>query len=460
MHKLRTAIKTRRDTTTGDEGWQQTFQIFRLLTSTKTTTQVLDGRNGLKRLERLFIGMKLEDDKQKRALLLHYAGPDVDDIFDTLTDTGEDKDYKKAVEKLNEYFNPQINTTYEVYNFRTAKQKEEESLDTYHTRLRQLAKTCEFADADKEIKEHIILTCTSNALRRRALRENFSLKDLLQHGRALELSESQATQVEKTESQVNAVKDSKRSYQKPAKDTDTFRSRARQPKPQSHKPTSRTYENKQKTNSKKKICFHCGGDFPHRDECPAKDQECRSCGKIGHFARICRTNPQRNDRVRNITQDVTQDTQDNEVNEYSEDEYAWYTGNHKSSSNLPSCNILIGKKQVKMMIDSGANQRIDIQYHKSRRRPSTARKGKVQDIPVWLKDSNTCQRSGNDKRSIPNQENDNHSVCSPRRCRKPVKLRYSERTGYHSDQGKRPHQQQRKQCRLDTQRLRLPVRTH
>ena len=81
----------------------------------------LDGNVGprwkkwLARFENLIVGMGIEDAKQKRALLLHYSGPEVDEIFDTLEDTGEDKDYKKAVEKLTAHFNPQVNTTYEVY---------------------------------------------------------------------------------------------------------------------------------------------------------------------------------------------------------------------------------------------------------------------------------------------------------------------------------------------------------
>ena len=44
------------------------------------------------------------DQKQKRAVLLHLAGPDVQEIFETLPDTGDD--YKTALEKLNEYFKP------------------------------------------------------------------------------------------------------------------------------------------------------------------------------------------------------------------------------------------------------------------------------------------------------------------------------------------------------------------
>ena len=50
----------------------------------------------LARFENLIVRMGIEDAKQKRALLLHYSGPEVDEIFDALEDTGEDKDYKKA----------------------------------------------------------------------------------------------------------------------------------------------------------------------------------------------------------------------------------------------------------------------------------------------------------------------------------------------------------------------------
>ena len=121
--------------------------------------------------------MGITEDKQKRALLLHYGGPEVDEIFDTLQDVGEDKDYKKVVEKLTAHFSPQVNVTYEVYNFRQAKQKDGETLDSFHTRLRSLAKTCDFINADKEIKQQIILNCQSNSLRRKALRECRRLRD-------------------------------------------------------------------------------------------------------------------------------------------------------------------------------------------------------------------------------------------------------------------------------------------
>ena len=147
----------------------------------------------LTRFERLLCGFNITADKRKTALLLHYAGPDVDDIHDTILTSGNE-DYKTVVDQ---YFSPQTNVAFEVFNFRQAKQKPDESLDSYHTRLRHLSQTCEFSDPDKEIKDHIILTCTSDSLRGRALRDNMDLPNLKKTGRALEISDRQAGQVEK-----------------------------------------------------------------------------------------------------------------------------------------------------------------------------------------------------------------------------------------------------------------------
>ena len=58
----------------------------------------------MKRLENLLVGMGVKDKKRQRALLLHYVGEDVSDIFETLSDTGDD--YATAVTKLTEYFAP------------------------------------------------------------------------------------------------------------------------------------------------------------------------------------------------------------------------------------------------------------------------------------------------------------------------------------------------------------------
>ena len=83
-----------------------------------------------------------KNDKQKRQLLLHTAGSDIQDIFYALTETGTD--YKTAAEKLSQYFAPRKNTSYNRHKFRQEKQKEGETVAQFVTRLRQLAALCDF----------------------------------------------------------------------------------------------------------------------------------------------------------------------------------------------------------------------------------------------------------------------------------------------------------------------------
>ncbi|XP_070531565.1 uncharacterized protein [Ptychodera flava] len=159
----------------------------------------------LKRFEVYLTAHEITDNKRKRALLLYSAGDDVADIFDVLPNRGDDDDYSKAVDALNKYFLPKVNKAYEVYVFRNTNQKQGESLDSYYTRLRQLAQTCDFSNEDEEIKSQIVLSCSSSRLRRRALREDLSLKDLLDAGRAFEVSEHQAKGIEDSDKSAQST---------------------------------------------------------------------------------------------------------------------------------------------------------------------------------------------------------------------------------------------------------------
>ena len=148
--------------------------------------------------------MNINGDARQKALLLHLAGERVHDIYDTLA-ANQDK-FSDAKRKLSTYFEPKKNVQYQIYMFRKAVQQPNENLDTYCTGLRILAKNCEFADIDREIKAQLIQCCSSTRLRRRALREpGTSLNDLLEYGRALELSEQQAAGMEESAVSVNAV---------------------------------------------------------------------------------------------------------------------------------------------------------------------------------------------------------------------------------------------------------------
>ena len=140
------------------------------------------------------------------------------------------------------------------------------------------------------MKEDIILTCSSNSLRCRALRENLTLDALLKLGRALELSEEQARQAEKATADVNATetKGSDRPGRSRQQNEHSSQSRFRRSQ-------SGNRQKSNKRNSKPGKCGNCGGYAPHRNPCPARGKSCNACGKIGQFAYVCRTNPSAKD---------------------------------------------------------------------------------------------------------------------------------------------------------------------
>ena len=86
------------------------------------------------RLENLFVAVKIADKKSQKALLLHYGGEELMILCETLlADT--DETYKLAKVKLDAYFEPKINKTFETYMFRTMKQ-EEDTVDQFYIRLK------------------------------------------------------------------------------------------------------------------------------------------------------------------------------------------------------------------------------------------------------------------------------------------------------------------------------------
>ncbi|KAK3726804.1 hypothetical protein QZH41_007214 [Actinostola sp. cb2023] len=231
-------------------------------------------RKYVARFRNLLVALNIESKPRQRALLLHYVGEQVNDIFETLpnTDAGEDENpLDKAIDALTAYFEPKKNLAYEEYQFRQTKQIAGESISAYHTRLRHRTQTCEFDNVDREIKSQIILHCTSSKLRRKALSvPQMSLEDLIEYGKTLELTNTQAASIEKQE--INTLRQKTGTGQRNGppkpKDRGSFR-----------------------TESKSTKCGCCGGSYSHqggRTACPAYKKECHGCGKSGHFKSVCR----------------------------------------------------------------------------------------------------------------------------------------------------------------------------
>lgn len=263
-------------------------------------------------------GLIIEEDKddnkqRRRALLLHFAGPDVQDIFSTLPDTGTAKEYDKAVAALNNYFVPKVNTAYARHLFRQITQNTGEKTQQFVTRLRQAAKDCGYGtDTDNHVRDEVLAKCTSTALRRKLLEEG----ETLTLTRTLEI----ADQFEKVEAQMASLAEGVHRIRETSKDKSEAPSRQRGE------------------------CYRCGksGHYGRDPNCPAKGQVCKKCGKKDHFAKVCRSKG--ND-----------DRNNENLNQIEENcEYAF----HIHDDNTPMIGVKVGGINLDVLIDSGASSNI------------------------------------------------------------------------------------------------------
>ena len=222
----------------------------------------------VRRFQDAMIGFDITSEKRQRALLLHFGGEELQDIFDTLDGTGSDEEIKLAIDALTAYFTSKKNTVFESIVFRDAVQEENETIDQFCTRLRKLAKKCDFADTEKEIQIQILAKCRSDYLRKRALEKERSLSNLLELARTIELSQTRAKRI--SEGAMSASSSTSETVSKLTPNQST------RPK-QGHAPRKNSRRGKL-------TCFRCGFDYPHENRCPAEGKECRSCGLMNHFA--------------------------------------------------------------------------------------------------------------------------------------------------------------------------------
>ncbi|XP_031332335.1 uncharacterized protein LOC116167827 [Photinus pyralis] len=227
--------------------------------------------------------LEKEEDSSKAALLLNMVGDRVIQIYNNLVfEKPEDKDsYTKIFDKLNEYFIPTKNVTYERNVFFTREMGIDETVDEYVNALRHLSSSCEFQDlTDSLIKDRLVLGIQDRSVKDRLFREsNVDLKKAIEICKASELARKQIQQL--SSAKVDVVRDVVKQHKKYGSGT------------AGHKQTNRgkTQANPQPREVPKKDgCYCCGGDHP-RDKlmCPARSAVCNKCKKVGHYARVCKS---------------------------------------------------------------------------------------------------------------------------------------------------------------------------
>ena len=209
-------------------------------------------------------------EKQRTAKFLLQIGERGREIFSTWKIPPSDVTIECLLSKFEEHCSPKKNLVTERHRFITMSQTEDETNDTYVTRLRKTAASCEF----QQLEDDLILTkliggITSDQLRHRLLRESQSLNltKALEMCRSEEMMKTNLDLFKRSENETLVSNEKKNGMEIDA----VSKNRAT------------------RVNMKTKTqCQRCG--YSHGNaNCPAMGKECKKCGKPNHFARCCRT---------------------------------------------------------------------------------------------------------------------------------------------------------------------------
>lgn len=211
---------------------------------------------------------------RRRATLLHCLGAEGQRTFYSLPDTGDSFD--SAVAALEKHYTPKVNVVVERHAFRQRRQAPHETIAQYVAVLRDLASKCGFDDrANEMIRDQLVKHVANPNIRERLL-----LEPELTLDKALTI----ASQVESAVQQAKAIAAN-----------DSVPVQAIQPRSQfnksKYKQHARANKSSAATPARSRSCFRCGSDkhLANSSQCPAAKATCKSCHKVGHFARVCRS---------------------------------------------------------------------------------------------------------------------------------------------------------------------------
>lgn len=224
---------------------------------------------------------RITNDQDQVDALNIYGGEHVRELIDTFTDTSaigamapSPTAFNDIITALDSHFTPLVNTDSARSKLESMSQREGESIGEYHIRLRMQVSKCGYADPEDVLRSKLLLTMRDGKLRREAMIQRYSLKELLTHAANKEDIERLAQSIEKDGRQGQ----SEEVHQVYAK---------KKPKQKVFKPPKNKSSCQGKDNNN---CEFCGRNHGGpRSRCPASGQVCFNCSKVGHFKEVCKS---------------------------------------------------------------------------------------------------------------------------------------------------------------------------
>ena len=218
-----------------------------------------------RRVGTIFAGpLKDLDEETKVNYLKLFLGDEGQDIVEgfSLSATNAKK-LDKHWEKLDEYVKPKSNFRVARAQLRVLKQEQGESVDNFLTRARVLIDDCQYTDKDQQLLDTLVFGFSSTEVQKKLLVRgpDLTVEDAAKIARSEETSTKHIAAVDDTKHVISAI-------------------RRRKPEDKRQQQSS----GRSTGNSK---CYNCGDNHNRDSMCPAVNDECHYCHKIGHWERSC-----------------------------------------------------------------------------------------------------------------------------------------------------------------------------
>lgn len=304
-------------------------------------------------------GVQSESTSVKASLLVNLIGSDGFDVYQTFTfeKEADRDDVNVLLEKFDAYFGTKVNITLMRYKFFTRNQETGESIQQYVTALRLLSKNCEFGNlAEELIKDRIVCGLRDSRVRDRLLRcDDLNLDKAVKLCQAEEVSQESERQISATGvgtsvAHVDGVALEGRSAGQRWRGRSGAAGGARG----GGSGGARAALGAGGRARAAPACRSCGGARCPVGRCPAAHVTCYVCGKVGHFARVCRSNIFNSGNVKKVYEIGRQDS--DASSDECESFYISMINCEENTSSSDWCEIMkCGNGFEKFKLDTGAD---------------------------------------------------------------------------------------------------------
>ena len=292
------------------------------------------------------------DNTDKLDLLLLGGGEELQKLIQTMPK--QPTDYKSHIEMLDQHFKANRNNTLELYKWFNTEWSPDMYFADFETKCREQALHCDFPiTLDNAIIMMTVVKTSNVELRNEIIRKNGDLKSVRETVKAFEIA-SEGSQMmksgEEDKSQDKGDPELKRVYT-PGR----FSMRNKGP--------SRTADPSQA--QARPSCTKCGNEaHANKNTCPATGRRCLKCGRLNHFARMCKgaANDRKDKRANAVECEQQTNTHGvSQEEEFLEDVYLYQLKEGKSQNPIVAAHI--NGTPISLHLDTQADVTVVTEKH-------------------------------------------------------------------------------------------------